>query len=127
VRAHAHVGHAYARLLSWVPACLDGRSRSARGAIRGRCAPACVGDDEVIREHGGGERLVLHLAYATDRGFDLTEVWESKEQFDAFNQEVFPQAMARAGVPMNGPAPETLEFEPAGVMTPRAYPSDAVS
>lgn len=24
---------------------------------------------EVIGEHGGGEGLVLHLAYATDRGF----------------------------------------------------------
>ena len=82
---------------------------------------------EVIREHGGGEGLVLHLAYATDRGFDLTEVWESKEQLDAFNRDVFPKAMARAGVPMDGPAPETLEFEPAGLMTPRAYPSDAVS
>ena len=70
---------------------------------------------------------MLHLAYATDRGFDLTEVWESKEQFNAFNQDVFPKALARAGVPLDGPEPETLEFEPAGVMTPRAYTSDAVS
>ena len=82
---------------------------------------------EVIGEHGGGEGLVLHLAYATDRGFDLTEVWESKEQFNAFNQDVVPKALARAGVPLDGPEPETLEFEPAGVMTPRAYTSDAVS
>lgn len=81
---------------------------------------------EVIGEHGGGEGLVLHLAYATDRGFDLTEVWESKEQLDAFNRDVFPKAMARAGVPMDGPEPETMEFEPAGVMTPRAYAFDAV-
>jgi hypothetical protein len=82
---------------------------------------------EVVGEHGGGEGLVLHLAYATDRGFDLTEVWESKEQLDAFNHDVFPQAMARAGVQMDGPEPETLEFEPAAVMAPRAYPPDAVS
>jgi hypothetical protein len=82
---------------------------------------------ELIDEHGAGDGLVLHLAYATDQGFDLTEVWESKEQLDAFNQDVFPKAMARAAVPMDGPEPETLEFEPAGVMTPRAYASDAVT
>jgi len=81
---------------------------------------------EVIREHGGGEGLVLHLAYATDRGFDLTEVWESREQLDAFNRDVFANAMARAGVSMDGAEPEILEFEPAGVMTPRGYSSDAV-
>ena len=58
---------------------------------------------ELIDEHGGGDGLVLHLAYATDQGFDLTEVWESKEQLDAFNQDVFPKALARAGMPMDGP------------------------
>ena len=82
---------------------------------------------EVIGEDGGGEGLVLHLAYATDQGFDLTEVWESKEQLDAFNREVLPKAMARTDVPMDGPDPETVEFEPAGVMTARAYTSDAVT
>jgi hypothetical protein len=34
---------------------------------------------EVMEEDGGGEGLVLHLAYPTQAGFDLTEVWESKE------------------------------------------------
>jgi hypothetical protein len=77
-----------------------------------------VGDD-------GVEGLILHLAYETDAGFDLTEVWESKDQLDAFNATVFPQAAARAGVPMEGPPPETVEFEPIGVMTPRVFDSDA--
>ncbi|QWZ09494.1 hypothetical protein KRR39_06965 [Nocardioides panacis] len=45
---------------------------------------------DVIGEKGGGEGLILHLALRTDQGFDLTEVWESKEQLDAFNQDVFP-------------------------------------
>lgn len=44
-------------------------------------------------------------------------MWESKEQLDAFNETVFPKAMARAGVSMEGP-PETVEFDPIGVMTP---------
>lgn len=82
---------------------------------------------EVISEEGGGEGLVLHLAYATERGFDLTEVWESKDDFDAFNRAVFPKAMARAGVPMDGPTPEPVEFNPAGVMTPRTFTFDAMA
>jgi hypothetical protein len=82
---------------------------------------------EVVNEEGGGEGLLLHLAYASDGGFTLTEVWESKEQLDAFNRDVLPKAMARAGVAMDGPQPEPVEFIPAGVMTPGPFMSDAVS
>lgn len=82
---------------------------------------------EVIEEEGGGEGLVLHVAYPTDQGFDMTEVWDSKEHLDAFNREVFPKAMTRAEVPMDGPQPEPVEFAPAAVMTPRAFNSDDVT
>ena len=82
---------------------------------------------EVADEEGSGEGLLLHLAYATDRGFALTEVWETKEHFDAFNRDVMPKAMARAGVPMDGPQPEPTEFTPAGLVMPRAFTSDAVT
>ena len=81
---------------------------------------------DVVNEQGGGEGLVLHFAYATDQGFDLTEIWESKEHLDTFNRDVFPKAMARAGVAMDGPLPEPVEFTPAAVMTPRAFTSEAV-
>jgi hypothetical protein len=57
----------------------------------------------------------------------LTEVWESKEHLDTFNREVFPKAMGRAGVPMDEPQPQPIEFTPAAVMTTRAFSSDAVS
>lgn len=80
---------------------------------------------EVVDEEGGVEGLLLHLAYPTDVGFDLTEVWESKDQLDAFNREVLPKAMARAGLPADGPEPTPVEFTPAVVMTPRAFSSDA--
>ena len=70
---------------------------------------------------GGGEGLVLHFAYPTDQGFDLTEIWESREQFDTFNRDVFPKAMAQAGVSMDGPPPEPIEFSPAAVVTPGAF------
>lgn len=82
---------------------------------------------EVLNEEGGGEGLILHFAYPTDRGFDLTEVWESKEHLDTFNRDVFPKAMARAAVPMDAALPEPIGFTPAAVMTPRAFSSDSVS
>lgn len=82
---------------------------------------------EVVDEQGGGEGLVLHFAYPTEEGFDLTEVWESKEDLDTFNRDVFPKAMARAGMPMDGPPPTPFEFTPAAVMTPRAFAYDAVT
>jgi hypothetical protein len=81
----------------------------------------------VAGEEGGGEGLLLHLAYPTDHGFDLTEVWESKEHLDTFNRSVLPKAIARAGVPMDGPQPQPIEFVPAGVVTPRAFASDAMT
>ncbi|GAA1984687.1 hypothetical protein GCM10009817_27650 [Terrabacter lapilli] len=82
---------------------------------------------EVVAEEGGGDGLLLHVAYPTDRGFDLTEVWESKENLDTFNRDVLPKAMSRAGLPADAPQPEPDEFTPAAVMTPRAFNSDAVT
>ena len=70
-------------------------------------------------------QLILHLAHTTDLGFDLTEVWESRQQLDAFNETVFAQAMARAGISMDGPPPQTVELDPLAVVTPRAFTSDA--
>lgn len=75
----------------------------------------------VTEEDGGSDGLILHLAYPTDQGFDLTEVWESKEDLDTFNRDVLPKAMARSGLPMNAPPPDPVEFAPAAVMTPRAF------
>jgi hypothetical protein len=81
---------------------------------------------EVLDEEGGAGGLLVHLAYPTDVGFDLTEVWESKEHLDTFNRDVFPKAMSRAGLPTQGPQPVPEEFTPVVVMTPRAFDSDAV-
>ena len=80
---------------------------------------------EVVEQQGGGDGLLLHLAYATDQGFDLTEVWETKEDLDAFNRDVFPKAAERAGVPLEGPQPEPVEFTPTGLVMPRVFSTDA--
>jgi len=79
---------------------------------------------EVVNEQGGGDGLILHLAYSTDEGFAITEVWDSKERLDAFNRDVLPKASARAGVTMDGPEPEVVEFAPAGVLTQGSFNSD---
>ncbi len=82
---------------------------------------------EVLAEEGGGDGLLVHFAYPTDQGFDLTEVWESQEHLDTFNRDVFAKAMSRAGLPADGPRPPTDEFTPATVMTTSAFNSDAVT
>jgi len=80
---------------------------------------------EVIDEHGGADGLLLHLAYPVRDGFDLTELWETKEEFDAFNRDIFAKAAERAGVPMEEPQPPQVEFTPAGLTTPRVFSTDA--
>jgi hypothetical protein len=82
---------------------------------------------EVVDEEGDVEGLVLHLAYPTEAGFDLTEVWDSKDALDTFNRDVFPKAMARAGLSLDGPPPTPFEFTPTAVMTPRAFAFDAAT
>lgn len=73
---------------------------------------------DVVGEQGGGDGLVLHLAYETEEGFDIVEVWESRAHADAFNATVMPAAMQRAGLPSDGPEPRVEEFEPIGVLVP---------
>ena len=51
-------------------------------------------------------------------------MWESKDQLDQFNNTVFPKAVARSGVPMDGPPPEPVEFDPITLVTPREFSSD---
>jgi len=82
---------------------------------------------EVLAEEGGGDGLLVHFAYPTDQGFDLTEVWESQEHLDTFNRDVFSKAMSRAGLPADVPRPAADEFTPATVMTTSAFNSDAVT
>jgi hypothetical protein len=76
---------------------------------------------DVVTERGsGGEGLVLHVAYTTDEGFAVVEVWESREQSDAFYDTIMPLAMERAGVPADAPEPRIEEFETIGVLVPAA-------
>jgi hypothetical protein len=62
--------------------------------------------------------LRVHFAYPTERGYDMVEVWESKDQVEAFNRDIVNKAFERLGISMDGPPPEIIEFEPVEVITP---------
>jgi hypothetical protein len=77
---------------------------------------------EVVRRSGGhADGLLVHLARATATGFQVLEVWESKDQSDRFGDEFVGPAMAAAGgADVEGPEPPREEFEPRGLMIPAA-------
>jgi hypothetical protein len=58
---------------------------------------------------------VLHLACKTEDGFDVTEVWDSREQADVFNVTVMPVAMERSGIGIEGPEPGCVTGSSVGV------------
>ena len=68
--------------------------------------------------------LILHLAAPTAEGYELTEVWHSKDVLDAFNRDVLPAAVRAAGVTLDPSEVQVTEFVPAVVITPGAYNSD---
>lgn len=80
---------------------------------------------EVDRRGGGhADGLIVHLARATAAGFQVLEVWESKEQCDRFGAEVVGPAMAQLGAG-GVPEPPREEFEPRGLMVPGARAASA--
>jgi hypothetical protein len=72
------------------------------------------------RSAGRSDGLLLHLGRATGGGFQVLEIWETKEQCDRFNADVVGPALAQltGGQPPGEPAVE--EFEPRGLIIPGA-------
>jgi len=63
--------------------------------------------------------LVMHLARTVNGGFQVIEVWESKEQCDRYGAEVLGPIIVRlAGADAAGPAPE--EFDVHTLVVPSA-------
>jgi hypothetical protein len=62
--------------------------------------------------------MLVHFARATDTGFQVTEVWESREQCERFNNEVMGPIVAEmaAGQPMPATEPVMTEFEARGLL-----------
>ena len=77
-------------------------------------APSMTGDkyDQTInRLEDAGEwppdGLAFHVAFTSDDKFRVSEVWDSREQFDAFGKRLMP-VLKDAGVELEG-EPEMLE------------------
>jgi hypothetical protein len=73
------------------------------------------------RTPGGVDGLLVHVGRATPDGFQVFEVWESKEKCDRFFTEVGWPALAAVS---GGKAPPgelaREEFEPRGLIIPSA-------
>jgi hypothetical protein len=70
--------------------------------------------DETIRrlEKSGDwlpEGLDYHCAFRSNGKFRVSEVWDSREQFDAFGERLMP-VLKDVGIELSG-EPETLEIE----------------
>ena len=74
------------------------------------------------RTTGGVEGMLLHVGRETREGFQVIEVWESKELSDRYDAEVVRPVVAElsGGQP---PAMEPVreEFEPRGLIVPAAH------
>jgi hypothetical protein len=77
---------------------------------------------ELARRTGSArvEGLLVHVSRPTPGGFQITEIWESKEQCDRYTAEVVGPVLAElsGGRPM--PDPVLDEFEPRGLVLPSA-------
>ena len=54
------------------------------------------------------EGLDFHVAFRSDGKFRVSEVWDSREQFDAFGKRLMP-VLADVGIELSG-EPEILEI-----------------
>jgi hypothetical protein len=73
------------------------------------------------RSTAGVDGLLLHVGRATDDGFQVLEVWESKEKCDRFFAEVVGPAVASVSGSQAPPGePVIEEFQPRGLIIPSA-------
>jgi hypothetical protein len=74
------------------------------------------------RTVGDPEGLLVHVGRETRGGFQITEVWESKELCDRYNAEVVEPALADLSGGQAPPGEATIEeFEPRGLVVPAAH------
>ena len=73
---------------------------------------------------GEVDGLLVHLARPTANGFEVFEVWESREHCDRASQHVIGPAVAAASADAEAagslPQPHTEEFTPSGLVIPQA-------
>jgi hypothetical protein len=66
--------------------------------------------------------MLLHVGRETRGGFQVIEVWESKELYDRFTAEILGPALAHLTGGQSPPVePAIEEFEPRGLIVPAAH------
>ncbi|GGQ56337.1 hypothetical protein [Couchioplanes azureus] len=72
------------------------------------------------RTEGAVEGLLVHIGRATKRGFEVIEVWESREQFERYTEFVntVVAELSQGDFPLAAPAVE--EFDLRGLLIPAA-------
>lgn len=63
--------------------------------------------DAAVGEPRLGEGQISHVAGATEDGFCVVDVWESREHFDRFMQDRLAGPLEEAGVPQ----PQITQFD----------------
>jgi hypothetical protein len=73
------------------------------------------------RSVGSPDGLLLHVGRVTDDGFEVLEIWESKDECDRFFAEVVGPAIgAVSDAHGRRGEPVVREFEPRGLIIPSA-------
>lgn len=95
------------------------------GLITDVAAPAEVYDAMHARlmdlTGGKADGLLVHLARATETGFQIVDVWESKADFERYQTELIGPLLAElTGDAPPGVDPETTEFDVRGLVVPAA-------
>ena len=75
------------------------------GVRVGLTVAVCVGEDGGWMPDG----LDYHVAFGSEGNVRVSEVWDSKEQFDAFGKRLMP-LLKEAGIELEGP-PELIEVQ----------------
>ena len=78
---------------------------------------------EVVRRFGASfDGLLVHIGRATTDGFQVMEIWESKEQYDRANTDIVFPAMRELAGDQPPPSIEqaTEAFDVRGLVIPSA-------
>jgi len=76
-----------------------------------------------VGRHSGAriDGLLVHIGRSTGSGFQVIEVWESREHYDRYNREVVGPVMADLAQGQPAPAvPPPVEFDVRGLVIPAA-------
>jgi len=74
---------------------------------------------EIVRRSGTTvDGLLVHVGRPTATGFQVLEVWQSREHFDHYNDQIVLPAVADMAAGQPGPAPQQAveEFQVRGLV-----------